>query len=76
MTILKADKGKVYQSLIDPNVYATTIYLADNDSKSNYKLIDESEVIMTTESLEEDDKFKITDNNELIQLKDLPSLFN
>lgn len=76
MTILKADKGKVYQSLIDPNVYATTIYLADNDSKSNYKLIDESEVIMTTESLEEDDKFKMTDNNELIQLKDLPSLFN
>lgn len=74
MKILKADEGKVYQSLLDSNVYATTIYLADNDSESNYKLIDESEVIMTTESLEEDDKCKMADNNELIQLEDLPQL--
>lgn len=53
MKILKAEEGKIYQSLIDSSVYATTIYLADNDSKSNYKLIDESEVIMTADELEE-----------------------
>lgn len=56
MKILKAEEGKIYQSLIDSSVYATTIYLADNDSESNYKLIDESEVIMTTEELEEDEE--------------------
>ena len=56
MKILKAEEGKIYQSLVDSSVYATTIYLADNDSESNYKLIDESEVIMTTEDLEEDEE--------------------
>lgn len=49
MKILKADEGKIYQSLIDSSVYATTIYLAGNDSESNYKLINESDVVMTTD---------------------------
>ena len=56
MKILKAEEGKIYQSLIDSSVYATTIYLAGNDSESNYKLINESDVVMTTNELEEDDK--------------------
>ena len=49
MKILKAEEGKIYQSIVDSSVYATTIYLADNDSESNYRLINESEVIMTTD---------------------------
>lgn len=60
MKILKAEEGKVYQSLVDSSVYATTIYLADNDSESNYKLINESEVIMTTDELEEDQEVAIS----------------
>ena len=54
MKILKAEEGKIYQSLVDSSVYVTTVYLADNDSESNYRLINESEVIMTTDELEEE----------------------
>lgn len=46
MKKLIAEEGKIFQSLIDSSIYATTIYLADNDDESNYKLIDESEVVM------------------------------
>lgn len=62
MKTLKANEGKIYQSLVDSSIYATIVYLGDNDNESNWKLIDESEVVMPTQE-EENDAKEIYINN-------------